>query len=179
MIDHTTLPKEKQTILGLYVTAAEAYEKWQAAPETVKILDVRTPEEFFFVGHPTMAWNIPIALPTHQVDAAKKQLLMKPTADFLARVKKMAKPSDTLLVTCRSGGRGAVAVDLLAKGGFNNAYNIVDGIEGDTIEDPENVYRGKRMKNGWKNANLPWTYELDPEKILLPAAQTDASDHGR
>ena len=23
------LPKEKQTVLGLYVTAKEAYEKWQ------------------------------------------------------------------------------------------------------------------------------------------------------
>ncbi len=27
------LPKEKQTVLGLYVTAKEAYEKWQADPE--------------------------------------------------------------------------------------------------------------------------------------------------
>ena len=37
------LPKEKQTALGLYVTAHEAYERWQAAPATVKVLDVRTP----------------------------------------------------------------------------------------------------------------------------------------
>jgi len=39
------LPKVKQTVLGLYVTAREAHEKWQANPEKVMILDVRTPEE--------------------------------------------------------------------------------------------------------------------------------------
>ncbi len=49
------IPEKKQTVLGLYVTAAEAYEKWQAAPDKVKLLDVRTPEEFLFVGHPEMA----------------------------------------------------------------------------------------------------------------------------
>ena len=54
------LPKVKQTVLGLYVTAKEAYEKWQADPEKVMIIDVRTPEEYLFVGHPTMAWNIPV-----------------------------------------------------------------------------------------------------------------------
>jgi hypothetical protein len=26
------IPEAKQTVLGLYVTSAEAYEKWQAAP---------------------------------------------------------------------------------------------------------------------------------------------------
>ena len=42
----------KKTTLGLYVTAAEAYEKWKAAPDKVKVIDVRTPEEYAFVGHP-------------------------------------------------------------------------------------------------------------------------------
>ena len=36
----------------------EAYEKWLAEPDLVKIIDVRTPEEYLFVGHPAMAWNI-------------------------------------------------------------------------------------------------------------------------
>ena len=52
---NANIPKEKQTVLGLYVTAKQAYEKWQAEPEKVMILDVRTPEEFLFVGHPAMA----------------------------------------------------------------------------------------------------------------------------
>ena len=174
------LAKAKQTVLGLYVTAKEAYEKWQADPEKVRIIDVRTPEEYLFVGHPTMALNVPLLLQTHQWDASKRQLLMKPTTDFVARVKEVASPSDILLVTCRSGGRGAMAVNVLAKAGFNNAYNIVDGLEGDAVEDPANVSHGKRTKNGWKNSGLPWTYDLDPKKIRLPEMQDAAAfDHGR
>ncbi len=49
------LAKEKQTVLELHVTAQEAYARWKAAPEKVKIIDVRTPEEQLFVGHPAMA----------------------------------------------------------------------------------------------------------------------------
>ena len=63
------IPKGKQTVLGLYVTAREAYEKWKAEPDTVKIIDVRTPEEYLFVGHPTMAWKIPIAIQIYEWDS--------------------------------------------------------------------------------------------------------------
>ena len=45
-------PENKQTTLGLYVTAAEAYQMWKVDPERVKIIDVRTPEEYAFIGHP-------------------------------------------------------------------------------------------------------------------------------
>ncbi len=34
--------EEKLTSLGLYVAAREAYEMWQADPERIKVLDVRT-----------------------------------------------------------------------------------------------------------------------------------------
>src|SRR5512137_377861 len=100
-----TLPQGKQTALGLYVTAKEAYEKWQAEPEKVKIIDVRTPEEYLFVGHPTMAWKIPVAVQIYDWDAEKKQYPMKPLLDFVARVQTVAKVDDMLLVMCRSGGR--------------------------------------------------------------------------
>ena len=38
-----SIAKERQTSLGLYVTAKEAYELWQADPAGVKVLDCRTP----------------------------------------------------------------------------------------------------------------------------------------
>ena len=41
-------------------------------------------------------------------------------------------------------------------------------MEGDTVNDPESAYHGKRMKNGWKNAGLPWTYDLDPGLVWHP-----------
>jgi rhodanese-related sulfurtransferase len=162
------LPKEKQTTLGLYLTAKEAYDKWKAAPDAVKILDVRTTEEFLFVGHPAMAWNVPLMLQTYQWDASKRKLPMKLNPDFVSQVKEVAKPSDTILVMCRSGGRSALAVNQLAEAGFRNVYNIIDGMEGDSVDDPQSVFHEKRMKNGWKNSGLPWTYNLDPDRMKLP-----------
>ncbi|OPX19604.1 MAG: hypothetical protein BZ151_08430, partial [Desulfobacca sp. 4484_104] len=42
--DNIPLEKKFQTKLGKHVTASQAYEMWQANPDTVKILDCRTPE---------------------------------------------------------------------------------------------------------------------------------------
>ena len=157
------LPEGKKTILGLYVTAKEACEQWKAAPDKVKIIDVRTPEEYLFVGHPTMAWKIPVAIQVYEWDAEKKQFPMKPLLDFVARVQTIAKPEEALMVTCRSGGRGAIAVNMLAKAGFKNVYNIIDGMEGDGNGDSESVAQG-----GWKNSGCPWTKTLTPERMVLP-----------
>ena len=161
------LPKEKQTALALYVTSREALEMWKTDPGKVKLIDVRTPEEYLFVGHPTMAWKIPVGTQTYAWDAAKGEFPMKLNRDFVARVKEVANLGDTLLLLCRSGGRSAIAVNLLAQAGFTNAYNIVDGMEGDLVKDAESVFVGQRLKNGWKNAGCPWSYALTPERMLL------------
>ncbi len=160
------LTKEKETTLGLYFTAAQAYDKWKTSPDTVKVIDVRTPEEYAFVGHAEMAWNIPVAFVTYQRKDGKTEYGARPNADFVAEVKKLVAPTDTLLLMCRSGGRSAMAVNQLAAAGFQNVYNITDGMEGDKVEDPSSVFFGKRMRNGWKNS-APWTYGIDPEKLIL------------
>ena len=160
------LSKGKQTTLGLYVTAKEAYEKWKAAPDQVKIIDVRTPEEYAFIGHPEMAWDIPLAFVTYQRKNGKTEYAPKMNPDFVAEVKTIAGPTDTLILMCRSGDRSAMAVNKLAAAGFKNAYTIIDGFEGDKVTDPESVFYGKRMRNGWKNS-APWVYGIDPEKIIL------------
>lgn len=163
------VPADKQTVVGLYMTAKEAYARWKTDPERVKIIDVRTPEEYVFVGHPAMAWNIPLKFVSHEWDADKKDVAMKSNPDFVAQVKQIVKPGDTLLVTCRSGQRSAPAVNLLTEAGFAGVYSVIDGFEGDKVKDPESVFHGQRMKNGWKNSGLPWTYSLDPALMYLPA----------
>lgn len=163
------LPAAKRTALGLYLTAKQAYAKWQADPPGVKIIDVRTPEEFLFVGHPPMAWKIPVGAQSYAWDAAKQQFPLTLLPDFVARVRQMAQPDDTLLVMCRSGGRSAIAVNLLAQAGFTQVHNIVDGFEGDAVTDADSVFVGQRLKNGWKNSGCPWTCQLTPERLLLPA----------
>jgi len=160
---HTDLPSAKQTSLGLYVTAREAYGMWEADPENVKILDVRTPEEYLFVGHPPMAWKIPLARQSYEWDAEKGQFPMKPLPDFVSRVRQFAEPNDTILAMCRSGGRSAMAVNALAQAGFTKVHNIVDGMEGDGNGDFDSEAQG-----GWKNSGCPWTKQLTPDRLLLP-----------
>jgi rhodanese-related sulfurtransferase len=159
------IPKEKQTSLGLYVTAAEAYEKWQADNENIKILDVRTTEEYLFIGHAPMGWNVPFMSQSYEWDPDKEYFKMKPNPVFIDQVQQLFKPSDTILVMCRSGPRGAMAVNQLAEAGFTHVFNITDGMEGDAIRDPESLYNGQRLKNGWKNSGIPWTYDVKPEQM--------------
>jgi rhodanese-related sulfurtransferase len=170
---HDTLPiaEARRTSLGLYVTAKEAFDMWQADP-ALKILDVRTPEEFVFVGHAPMATNIPFALQTYEWDPEKHALHWEVNPDFVTAVKAWAGPRDMILVSCRSGGRSAMAVNTLAAAGFTQVFNIIDGMEGSQVKDPESVFDGMRMKNGWKNSGLPWSYGIELERMKLPARQS-------
>ncbi len=161
----SAIPKAKQTTLGLYLTASDAFHQWLAGSDHVKIIDVRTPEEYVFIGHPEMAWNVPFMFITHEWDEAKGKLVMKPNAEFLVQVTKIVQPTDTILVICRSGQRSAPAVNVLAEAGFKKVFSVVDGVEGDKVEEADSLFVGKRMKNGWKNSGLPWTYDLDPQLV--------------
>jgi rhodanese-related sulfurtransferase len=163
-----SLPKKKQTVLKLYITAEEAYAKWLADSGNVKILDVRTPGEYIFVGHAPMATNIPLKFFKDSINPLTTKPIMPLNENFVDEVKKKFKESDTILVMCRSGGRSAASVNLLAKAGFKNVYNIVDGFEGDKLDVPGSYKNGKRLINGWKNSGAPWTYKLDRNLIHLP-----------
>ena len=164
------LPQAKQTSLGLYVTAQEAYDMWKADPKRVKVLDVRMVEEYVFLGHAEMAINIPIVFPKYLYDANKRKYSFEINPDFIDHIKEVLNPDDTILTMCRSGGRSAFAINMLAKVGFAKMYNIIDGFEGDKVDDPESVFHGKRMKNGWKNS-APWNYDLDPAKVWIPTGE--------
>ena len=170
---HDQVPKTNQTSLGLYVTPQEAYEMWKARPDQVHVIDVRTFEEYIFVGHAEMARNIPLVFPKFKLPLGDKTpptpgkippgCSGEPNPEFLPAVKAKYAPTDTLLMMCSTGGRGAMAANALAKAGFKNVYNIINGLEGDRVDDPGSVYHGKRMRNGWKNCGLPWTYDFDAD----------------
>mgnify|MGYP001813484155 CR=1 FL=1 len=168
MLAEKSLPKKKQTVLGLYLTAKEAFSKWHVDADRVVVLDVRTPEEYIFVGHAPMARNIPVRVLNQGLTAEKRRPVMELNPGFVSQVKKDYKVTDTILVMCRSGGRSAMAVNLLAEAGFKNVYNITDGFEGDAVKDPQSYFNGKRVKNGWKNSGAPWTYKLEPNLMYQP-----------
>ncbi len=161
------LAERKRTDLGLYLTAGEAYEMWKGNPDRIHVIDVRTPEEYIFVGHAPMARNLPLAFVEYDWDADKGEPVVRPSQDFVARVSALYGSGDSVVVMCRSGGRSAAAVNLLAQAGFEHVFNVIDGFEGDTVKEPESVFLGKRMKNGWKNSGAPWTYDCDPALMWL------------
>ena len=171
------VPKTNQTTLQLYVTPREAYEMWKAKPDQVHIIDVRTFEEYIFVGHAEMARNIPLVFPKFKMPTGDKAPAApgkippgcsgEPNPEFLPAVKAKYAPADTLLMMCSTGGRGAMAANALAKAGFTNVYNIINGLEGDLVDDRGSVYHGKRMRNGWKNCGLPWTYAFDADLMWV------------
>lgn len=159
---------KKQTQAGKYVNAMEAYEMWKANPDKVKILDCRTQEEYAFVGHATMAYNIPSKLWTGKWNKEKMEYDLQDNPDFEPQAKKIFTNTDTIMVMCRSGHRSAASVNRLTKAGFSNVYSIVDGFDGDKIKDAESYFDGKRIKNGWKNSGAPWTNDMDAKLIYLP-----------
>jgi rhodanese-related sulfurtransferase len=166
--DRSNIPKIKQTDLGLYINAKEAFAKWHTNSGQVHILDVRTPEEYIFVGHAPMARNIPVRLMNQRLTAERKKPVLESNPHFVSAVKKYYQLDDKILIMCRSGGRSAKAVNLLARAGFKHTYNIIDGFEGDTVKDAHSYYHGKRLKNGWKNSGAPWTYKLDSQLMFSP-----------
>ena len=149
------VPDSNKTTLGLYATPTEAYEMWKADPDHAHILDVRTFEEYVFGGHVECAKNIPLVFPKY--DPQGPSMPGRPTGcsgeanpDFVAKTKEAAGTDDTILVMCATGGRGAMAVNALAQAGYTKVYNIINGFEGDRVDDPGSVYHGKHMRNGSK-----------------------------
>ena len=159
------MPPKKQTKLGLYATAQEAYDRWKSNPDDIKILDVRTPNEYVYVGHAPMAVNVPLLFMDDKFDSTANKFGMVKNDNFFQLVDQKFSKIDTIFLMCRSGGRGAKACNVLSEKGYKNVYNIVDGFEGDVLKDENSYLKGKRVLNGWKNSSAPWTYDLDKDKV--------------
>lgn len=161
--------QRKHTKAGLYATAKEAYEMWKKDKDKINIVDCRTPEEYGFVGHPAMAFNIPSKFMTYEWNEEKKEYVMKTNDKFVDLVKARFKTDDVIMILCRSGHRSAESVNKLFEAGFTNVYNIIDGFEGDKDGNQDSPTFGKRTINGWSNSGAPWTYDLDKNLAYLPA----------
>jgi rhodanese-related sulfurtransferase len=168
-LDTSKLPEPKQTKLGLYLSAPEAYKMKEEGGAKVLFIDVRTKGEFEFLGHPTVAdQNIPYMEIDDPVgwDKKKNVYSMSPNSDFVSAVGALAArdhiaKTDPVILICRSGDRSSRAANLLQEAGYTKVYSVVDGFEGDMSP------AGKREVNGWKNADLPWTYKMTESQAYL------------
>lgn len=167
-VDASKVPAKKQTTLSLYLSPAEAYDMKKAGGDKVVLIDVRTPEEIQYVGNmEAMDANIPYQFnDVSDFDAKKKVYASSLNSNFTVAVdeliaKKGLDKNTPIILSCRSGDRSAVAANLLAKAGYTKVYSAVEGFEGDMSKE------GRRAVNGWKNANLPWTYNMDKSKMYF------------
>lgn len=126
------------------VTPAEAFQLLQSDPR-VKLVDVRTNAERDWVGR--------VAVPEGQHAAVQWSLYPggTPNPDFASQLASVAGHDDVLLFLCRSGVRSRNAARVATEIGYPNAFDILEGFEGD--RDAEGH---RKTVAGWCKAGLPW-----------------------
>ena len=171
--DWSKLSAKKQTKLGLYMTAEQAYKHTMENMEKTLFVDTRTPSELNYLGAATvMDAHVPLVfMDTSGWDVKKHRYLRRDNKNFVtdidtALAKKGLTRDDTVILMCRSGKRSATAANMLADKGYTKVYTVVDGYEGDKAKEGE--HKGKRVVNGWRNSGLPWTYSLDRDLMHFP-----------
>ncbi|UCV14220.1 sulfurtransferase [Quatrionicoccus australiensis] len=174
-VDWDKLPEVKKSKLVLYLTPQQAYDMKKANPKGVAFFDIRTRAEAMYVGWPGDADAL-VPYVEHQElmsdwDDKRAMYKLEPNQEFVPelerRLKEMNLGKDaTIILICRSGDRSSKAQDRLQMAGYSRVYGIAEGFEGDLAKD--GAKSGQRAVNGWKNANLPWTYKLDRAKMYFP-----------
>ena len=168
-------PKDpkKQTQWDLYLDSKEAFSMKEKAGDKVLFIDVRDPIEIMFTGFTDVVdINIPFKLSNPKNWHKKKPVFeMVINQDFESLIEKALKnkgldKSAPIIIMCRSGGtRGAPATKLLENKGYKNVYVVTDGFEGGKVKEGDK--KGWRLKNGWKNSGLPWSYKLNKNKMYF------------
>lgn len=122
------------------LTPAEAHEVLQLAPGA-KLVDVRTRAEWEWVG------RIPSAVEIEWQTWPGGQ----PNPQFVPQLKREISPESLVMFICRSGARSGAAARAAKEAGFGQAYNVLEGFEGDRDAN------GQRNRiGGWRFAGLPW-----------------------
>jgi rhodanese-related sulfurtransferase len=120
------------------VTPSTAYAWWQAGDAV--LIDVRTDAEREWVGQVPGA----LAVPWKQWPG------MAMNANFDAALQAAVPQGKKVLLLCRSGVRSVAAAKRATALGLE-AYNILEGFEGDTNDQAHRGHTG-----GWRMRGLPW-----------------------
>ena len=166
-----TYPVKNEGHQGGDVTPSQAY-RMVMDQANVFIVDVRSRPEYVLVGHPTIAYHVPVRVWTGK--HTSKGYGMALNEHFSEDLKKrFNSDTDSLIFMCRSGGRSCDAANLaaaMAQWPTDKIYNMMGGFEGDKVKNEDSVFEGKRMLGGWKNEGLSWTYKVD-SKLAYPEAE--------
>ena len=122
------------------LTPPEAYAVLRADARAV-LVDVRTIPELAYVGRMPESVNI-------EWQIFPDMTINERFCEYLQNKVEREQPT---LFLCRSGVRSHHAATAAAAAGWHNAYNILQGFEGDLDNN------GQRNKlNGWRFHGLPW-----------------------
>ena len=117
---------------------AEAHQLMQAG---AKLVDVRTKPEMLYDG------KVPGALAVEwQTYPGNRE-----NPEFLAELAAAVPKDQPVMFMCRSGARSHAAADAATRAGWREAYNVLEGFEGDKDADQH-----RNSVGGWRKAGLPW-----------------------
>src|SRR5262252_8491552 len=110
---------------------AEAHKLMQAG---AKLVDVRTKPETIYVG------KVPGAAAVEWQTYPGN----KPNAEFLTELAAIVPKETPVMFLCRSGARSHAAAEAATRAGWKEAYNILEGFEGD-----KDAEQHRNAVNGW------------------------------
>ncbi len=130
---------------------AQAWDLLEREPQA-QLVDVRTVAEWNFVGLPELS---SLDRRAHCIEWQSFPT-MQPNTNFAADAAETLQTAGAghqtpILFLCRSGARSRAAAMAMTRAGFEKAFNIAGGFEGDLNGEG---HRG--ATNGWKAAGLPW-----------------------
>ena len=126
---------------ALFPTEAYALSQQEAG---AKLVDVRSHAELHFVGR--IPGSVEIEWKTYPGT--------QPNPDFIRQLKQRVPPDGVVMFICRSGGRSHHTALAATQAGYSNAYNVLEGFEGD-----RDASGHRNSVGGWRAAGLPWVQD--------------------
>jgi rhodanese-related sulfurtransferase len=120
---------------------AEAHAILRNQP-AAKLVDVRSRAELEFVGR--VPGSVEIEWKTYPG--------MLPNPKFIDQLKQQVPVDAVVMFLCRSGGRSHDTAAAATKAGYRDAYNVLEGFEGD-----RDAGSHRNTVGGWRARGLPWT----------------------
>lgn len=162
-----------RTPFDLYLSPHEAFRMKQRLGDAAVFIDVRTRAEIKYVGFAdSVDANIPVRLLRSDYAWSEKSntFRTRPNPDFVSAIDRLLATrgldrTSPVILMCQSGSRAPRAARLLHEAGFRQVYTQYQGFEG--VKAESGPHKGQRVVNGWKNAGLPWRYELDPARMYF------------
>lgn len=155
----------KDVPLDRNLDAVAAYK--MMTTQKAHLVDVRTVQEYQFVGHVPGAYSIPL-LVWGKWDEKKKSFGLDPNPDFVKQFSATFPDKKApIIIMCRSGHRSGKAIKALQAAGYSNLYQMWEGFEGIAVQDKDLPSAGKKIVDGWRNKGLPSTWDMDPALVVM------------